>query len=266
MIVAMGSAVETIIETVDWLVARGEKVGVVAVRLFLPFCVKSFLAALPPTVEVDRRPRPHEGARLPRRAALPERRRRPGRGRPAPGRPRAASAAGATASAPRSSRPAWPGPCSTAWRSPPGRPLHGGHPRRRDRHLAALRRRLRPRGAGRPPLRVRRARRGRHGRGEQELDQDHRRADRQLRAGLLRLRLEEVGLDDGVPPALRPEARSARPTSSGRRNSSPAASSASSGRTDILGYAAPGRHRAPELAVFGRPRPGPSFRGTGRRR
>jgi pyruvate-ferredoxin/flavodoxin oxidoreductase len=51
VIVAMGSSVETIFETVDWLAARGEKVGAVAVRLFLPFCVKSFLAALPPTVK-----------------------------------------------------------------------------------------------------------------------------------------------------------------------------------------------------------------------
>ena len=51
VIVAMGSSIDTIIETVDWLVAKGEKVGVVAVRLFLPFHVKSFLAALPKTVK-----------------------------------------------------------------------------------------------------------------------------------------------------------------------------------------------------------------------
>ncbi len=51
VVVAMGSSVETITETVDWLVARGEKVGVVSVRLFLPFHVKSFLAALPKTVK-----------------------------------------------------------------------------------------------------------------------------------------------------------------------------------------------------------------------
>ena len=50
VVVAMGSAVETIIETVDWLVARGEKVGVLSVRLFLPFCTKAFLGALPSTV------------------------------------------------------------------------------------------------------------------------------------------------------------------------------------------------------------------------
>jgi pyruvate-ferredoxin/flavodoxin oxidoreductase len=51
VIVAMGSSIETISETVDWLAAKGEKVGVIAVRLFLPFHVKSFLAALPKTVK-----------------------------------------------------------------------------------------------------------------------------------------------------------------------------------------------------------------------
>jgi pyruvate-ferredoxin/flavodoxin oxidoreductase len=51
VVVAMGSAVETLAETAAWLAARGEKVGVVAVRLFLPFDVKSFLAALPATTQ-----------------------------------------------------------------------------------------------------------------------------------------------------------------------------------------------------------------------
>jgi pyruvate-ferredoxin/flavodoxin oxidoreductase len=51
VIVAMGSAVETVIETVDWLAAKGERVGVVAVRLFHPFSVKAFLASLPATVK-----------------------------------------------------------------------------------------------------------------------------------------------------------------------------------------------------------------------
>jgi pyruvate-ferredoxin/flavodoxin oxidoreductase len=49
VIVAMGSSVETIAETVDWANAHGEKVGVIAVRLFLPFHIESFLAALPKT-------------------------------------------------------------------------------------------------------------------------------------------------------------------------------------------------------------------------
>src|SRR6185436_12103669 len=51
VIVTMGSSVETVAETVDWLNAHGEKVGMVACRLFLPFHVKSFLAALPKTVK-----------------------------------------------------------------------------------------------------------------------------------------------------------------------------------------------------------------------
>ncbi|ACB73895.1 pyruvate:ferredoxin (flavodoxin) oxidoreductase [Opitutus terrae] len=49
--IAMGSGVETLCETADWLAAKGEKVGVIAVRLFLPFHVKSFMAALPKTVK-----------------------------------------------------------------------------------------------------------------------------------------------------------------------------------------------------------------------
>jgi len=51
VIIAMGSAVETVAETVDWLVARGEKVGVLAVRLFLPFDLTAFGAALPKSVK-----------------------------------------------------------------------------------------------------------------------------------------------------------------------------------------------------------------------
>ena len=51
VVVAMGSSIDTIIETVDWLIAQGEKVGVIAVRLFLPFYVKAFLAALPKSVK-----------------------------------------------------------------------------------------------------------------------------------------------------------------------------------------------------------------------
>ena len=51
VIVAMGSSVETLAETATWLAKRGEKVGVVAVRLFLPFFAKSFLAALPASVK-----------------------------------------------------------------------------------------------------------------------------------------------------------------------------------------------------------------------
>src|SRR5262249_43640041 len=49
VVVAMGSAAEVAHETVDWLVAQGERVGVLKVRLYRPFPVQAFLAALPST-------------------------------------------------------------------------------------------------------------------------------------------------------------------------------------------------------------------------
>jgi pyruvate-ferredoxin/flavodoxin oxidoreductase len=50
VIVMMGSGAEVAHETVEYLNAHGEKVGLVKVRLYRPFCVKSFLEALPATV------------------------------------------------------------------------------------------------------------------------------------------------------------------------------------------------------------------------
>jgi pyruvate-ferredoxin/flavodoxin oxidoreductase len=47
VLVVMGSGAETAAETVDWLVARGERVGVIKVRLYRPFSAADFLAALP---------------------------------------------------------------------------------------------------------------------------------------------------------------------------------------------------------------------------
>ena len=53
--------------------ARGERVGVVQVRLYRPFPAQALLDALPATRAPRRRARPHQGARLARRAALPRR-------------------------------------------------------------------------------------------------------------------------------------------------------------------------------------------------
>ena len=50
VIVLMGSGAETTHEAVDHLVAAGEKVGVLKVRLYRPFVSAAFLAALPKTV------------------------------------------------------------------------------------------------------------------------------------------------------------------------------------------------------------------------
>ncbi len=47
VIIAMGSVTEAIRETIDYLMAKGEKVGLVAVHLYRPFSAKHFLAALP---------------------------------------------------------------------------------------------------------------------------------------------------------------------------------------------------------------------------
>jgi pyruvate-ferredoxin/flavodoxin oxidoreductase len=51
VLVLMGSGAEVAHETVEWLAARGEKVGLVKVRLFRPFSVPDFAAALPETVQ-----------------------------------------------------------------------------------------------------------------------------------------------------------------------------------------------------------------------
>jgi pyruvate-ferredoxin/flavodoxin oxidoreductase len=51
VIVLMGSGCETVHETVDYLNARGEKLGVVKVRLYRPFDVQRFVAALPTSVK-----------------------------------------------------------------------------------------------------------------------------------------------------------------------------------------------------------------------
>ena len=47
VVVLMGSGADTVHETVEWLRERGERVGVLKVRLYRPFAVQQFLAALP---------------------------------------------------------------------------------------------------------------------------------------------------------------------------------------------------------------------------
>ncbi|HEY8911514.1 MAG TPA: pyruvate:ferredoxin (flavodoxin) oxidoreductase [Desulfosporosinus sp.] len=51
IIVAMGSVCDTIEETIDYLVAKGEKVGVVKVHLYRPFSSDYFFKVLPQTVK-----------------------------------------------------------------------------------------------------------------------------------------------------------------------------------------------------------------------
>jgi len=51
VIIAMGSVCDTIEETIDYLNARGEKLGLIKVRLYRPFSAKHLIAAMPDTVK-----------------------------------------------------------------------------------------------------------------------------------------------------------------------------------------------------------------------
>ena len=51
VIISMGSVCDTIEETIDYLTAAGEKVGVVKVRLYRPFCAQALIDAIPDTVK-----------------------------------------------------------------------------------------------------------------------------------------------------------------------------------------------------------------------
>ncbi len=51
VIVAMGSVVETAEEVVDYLIGKGEKVGLIKVRLYRPFSVEHLLRIIPKSVQ-----------------------------------------------------------------------------------------------------------------------------------------------------------------------------------------------------------------------
>ena len=210
VIIMMGSGAEAVQETVDYLTAQGEKVGVLKVRLFRPFSVEHFLAALPATVKsiavLDRTKEPGaigEPLYLDVITALTE-------GFTAGKAPMATFPkviGGRYGLSSKEFTPAMvhgifdelkkPTPQNhftigiiddvthtSLDYDPAFSTEDAGH---RARHV------LRP---------GRRWHRGR----QQELHQDHRRRDRPERAGLLRLRLEEVRRDHDLAPALRPEA------------------------------------------------------------
>ncbi len=51
VIIAMGSVTDTVRETVDYLTAKGKKVGLLSVHLYRPFSIKHFIEALPKSVK-----------------------------------------------------------------------------------------------------------------------------------------------------------------------------------------------------------------------
>ena len=65
VVISMGSSTEAIREGIDYLTAKGEKVGLISVHLYRPFSAKHFLAALPKTAKricvLDRTKEPGAG-------------------------------------------------------------------------------------------------------------------------------------------------------------------------------------------------------------
>ncbi len=51
IIISMGSSADTIEETINYLLKKGEKVGQIKIRLYRPFSIKHFLAVLPKSVK-----------------------------------------------------------------------------------------------------------------------------------------------------------------------------------------------------------------------
>ncbi len=51
IIIAMGSVCDTLEETIDYMVARGKKVGAIKVRLYRPFSAKALIDAIPDSVK-----------------------------------------------------------------------------------------------------------------------------------------------------------------------------------------------------------------------
>ena len=204
VLVLMGSGVGAATEAVEALAAAGEKVGILVVRLYRPFPTEAFVAALPDTV---------------RAVAVLDRTKEPG----APAEPLCedvttclvrATAAGRIGEMPLviggryglSSKEFTPAMAKAVLDelgsalAPPD--VHHRHPRRRHRSVPGVRPVVHgpdPSGASR----VLGSRRRRHRGGEQVLDQDHRRAHRPVRPGLLRLRLPQVGRGHHVAPPLR---------------------------------------------------------------
>ena len=205
----MGSGCDTIEETIELPQrARARRSACVKVHLYRPFCAKHFLAAIPATCK---------------KIAVLDRTKEPG----SLGEPLYLDVCSALREAGRDdikvvggryglgSKEFTPTMVKAVYDNLARRneePLHRGHRRRRDRHLPEAGRAVRRRSRRHRLLQVLRPRLRRHRRRQQELHQDHRRPHRYVRAGLFRLRLQEVRRPDRQPPALRQDAHHSPPT------------------------------------------------------
>ena len=195
VIVMMGSGAEAAHETVESPDRRGEKVGVLKVRLFRPFSMEHFVAALPDHGQEHRRARPHQGAGRHRRAAVPGCGHRARRSvQPAePIQASRRSSAAATGCRRRNSRRRWSRRVFDELKKPtPKNHFTVGIIDDVTHTSLDFDPAFSTGTAGHGARHVLRPWRRRHGGRQQELHQDHRRRDDELRAGLLRLRLQEV--------------------------------------------------------------------------
>jgi pyruvate-ferredoxin/flavodoxin oxidoreductase len=206
--VLMGSACGRGEETIEHLNAQGEKLGLLKVRLYRPFAAEAFLAALPKHGQVDRGTGPHQGAGrvgepLYQDVVTAFSERSPSGGT-APFAP-AGIIGGRYGLSSKEFTPAMVKGVFDELKKPaPEEPLHHRHRRRRDPYQPGVRSGVLDRrpgtvralfyglgsdgtvGANKNSIKIIGSRR------------------RQLRAGLFRLRLEEVRLDDGFASALWP--------------------------------------------------------------
>ena len=193
VIIVMGSGVEPVQEAVEYLNAKGEKVGVLVVRLYRPFDASLFVKAIPASVKA---------------IAVMDRTKEPGSlGEPLYEDVR--TAIGEAMSGGKSQFKNYPVIVGGRYglgsggvhprygqsrlrqpqRERAEEQIHHRHLRRRVLHLPQVGRALRPRREGRSRSPLLRTRIRRYRRRKQELHQDHRRRYRQQRAGLLCLRL-----------------------------------------------------------------------------
>ena len=185
VIILMGSGADAAEETVNYLTRRGEKVGVLKVRLYRPFSAERFVRALPKTVKkiavLDRtkeagsssRASPSTSTSLRRSAKRAEL-----RGKVVVGG-RYGLGSKEFHSFHDKRRLQEPRQRKTH------EPLHGGHKRRRYAHLSCHRRNDRRGSRGHDALQVLRSRQRRHSRRQQKQHKDYRRPHRPLRSGLL---------------------------------------------------------------------------------
>ena len=117
VVVIMGSGCGVVEETVEKLVAEGQKVGPGQGAALSPLRHRGPAGGAAEVGQEDRRAGPHQGARRQRRAALPGRGHGPGRGAgPSPAAAR--SSAAATACRRRNSRRRWRRRSSPSWPRP----------------------------------------------------------------------------------------------------------------------------------------------------